>query len=65
MVFMSYNRSYAKSQNCQIFQTKVLQPRSHGFSKGKSPGNKVDDLSSYPLDNTTETSRLLYYKGES
>lgn len=42
-----------------------LQPRSHGFSKGIIPGNKVDDLSSYPLDNTTETSRLLYYKGES
>ena len=42
-----------------------LQPRSHGFSKGITPGNMVDDLSSYPLDNTSETSRLLYYKGES
>ena len=42
-----------------------LQPRSHGFFKGITPGNKVDDLSSYPLDNITEISRLLYYKGES
>ena len=64
MVFMSYNRSYAKSQNCQMFQMN-LQPRSHGLSKGITPKNKVDDLSSYPLDNITETSRLLYRKGES
>lgn len=42
-----------------------LQPRSHGLSKGITPKNKVDDLSSYPLDNITETSRLLYRKGES
>ena len=42
-----------------------LQPRSHGFSKGITPGNKFDDLSSFPLDNTTETSRLLCRKGES
>ena len=42
-----------------------LQPGSHGFSEGITPGNKVDDLSSFPLDNTTETSRLLCRKGES
>ena len=40
VVFMSYNRSYAKSQNCQIFQTN-LQPRSHGFSKGKALGTRL------------------------
>ena len=42
-----------------------LQLRSHGLSKGITPGNKVDDLSSFPLDNTTETSRLSCRKGES